>query len=155
MESKLEVFKDYPVSLVFRPLKNIQKDAIERWKEEGSCGPSFFPNKNDTIKIFKLVDGKVLHSKECVNWAKQGSLFLPNATGLVILEKLDCIYDFMPNGAFALGIDYFSCLYHSKSLGHHMIPALRKDGRGQYSYLTFSWNLSFDPEDYPVFFKRG
>ncbi len=155
MESKLEIFKDYPISLVFRPIESVRKQAIERWGEVGTQWPSFFPGKNDKMIIFKLKQESVLCSRDCVVRAKQGGLFLPNATGLVILEKLDCAYDFMPIGTFAIGIDYFSCLYFSKTLKHHLVPALRKDDRSKYTHATFSWNYGFDPEDYPVFFKKG
>lgn len=153
MRNKFKMIYEHPIDMGFLSQEKAKEIAIKKWEEKiGSKEASFYPDKKDKIKLFELRPSCKVHSIECLEMARKNILFFPNVTGLVILEKLDIIYNFIPNGAFILGIDD---LHYLQFDGHsHLIPVLRKT-EGKYSYMHYFWNMHFEHDDYVVFFKKN
>jgi hypothetical protein len=135
-------------------LEEIKKSVIEKWGSEvGSKEPTFFSVGNFGIKLFAPVHQKILHSNECVDFILTNNLFFPNAHGLVILEHLDQVHNFLPNDLWIIGLDHSHHLSFKKNFGH-VIPFLKKRNSKFYEYGCFYWNTILEHDErFLAFYK--
>ena len=135
--------------------KEIQNLAIKKWGQDiGGKTPSFFPNKNDSIFIFKGSGKSHPHFSDCINTLKENGLFLPNVTGLVFLEILDSVFDFLEPDSWILSFDELHNLKCEKQFGH-FVPCLVKGKEGEYNYTWFTRNGSLEHDEYVLSYKKN
>jgi hypothetical protein len=152
MKDKLKVIYDEQITISFPSLKESGKMIEEKWdKEILSHSFSFIPKIGDRIKLFGPVKNKCPHSNEYVSFIENIGLFLPNAYGLIIVEHLDMVYNFIKPGTFIMGIDNMKNLYYEKHCGH-LVPVIHKNEKNSYSYLKLPWGMVLEADEvFPAF----
>ncbi len=152
MKDKLKLIYDEPITIGFPSLEE-SKDLIEeRWgKNVLSHNSVYIPKIGDKLKLFGPVKNKCPHSNEFVHFVQHKGLFLPNAYGLIIVESLDSVCDFIKAGTFLMGIDDKRNLSFEKHYGH-VVPVLLKNGRNSYEYLKLPWAMVLEADEiFPAF----
>jgi len=133
----------------------IQNLAIEKWGQDiGSKPPSYFPKKGDSIFVFKGVGRNHPPFCDCIHTLKDNGLYLPNVTGLVFLEILDSVYNFLKQDSWILGFDELHHLRYEKNFGH-FVPCLVKGQNGDYQYTWFARNSNLEHDEYVLSYRKN
>ncbi len=141
------------VDISIPTLKRTTEIACERWGDEiGLMKPSFYPTKETEFFIVGPANKKMPDSHDCVNFVRNQNFHFTNVQGLIIIESLDMIHNFLPFGSWTMGFDYKYHLYFKKNFGH-MIACLRKDENGEYSYPSFPWGMNIEKNERVPIFK--
>lgn len=128
------------------------KLSKEKWGNEvGGMGNSFHAQDGDRIELFR--SAKIPKTSESISFLIAQGLFLPNVQGLVILEYLDSIQEFLPEDTWIMGCDYTENLYSKRHFGH-LLPFLRKTHSFSYEYDWFPYGTKLAADEMILGFKR-
>lgn len=136
-------------------LEEATKLATEKWVDFKISTPTFYPEGEFGLKILKPAFRKNPNSTDCTEYVHVCHSFFPNAQGLVVLEFFDKLKNFVPNGTWVIGFDYFKHLPFQKRLGGgHLVPYLEKDWSGNYSYGFFPYGMVVDHDERIMVFTQ-
>ncbi len=152
---KLDLIYDFVIKEI-ASFDDVAKLAKDKWDNEiGSMKPSFFPQVGDVMEVYKAPkNGHTPNTHDCIKLLSKRGLFLPNVQGLIILESIDLLHEFLQNEIWVMGIDYTHHLNFRKAFGH-LVPYLKKNEGGDYIYGWFPYGSRLDQDEMIFGFRRN
>jgi len=134
--------------------KFISNAAKEKWGNGiGSVVPSHSIKVGDEIKFFISEQKVEKNQSDCFEFIEKNNLLPCNVYGLVYIEHLDKISNFIPIGTILVGYDYAEHLHIKKRHQHIYVPFMKKIADGVYQHGTFSASDNHDADEVMVVLK--
>jgi len=154
---RFELFFECTLLDEVQSLETLRPSVIKRWGDEiGEKDPSFFPKKGDKLILLKAKNGRHVNSHDSIQSIKKAGIFLPNAFGLIIFEKLvvEGAIVLFQEDIWILGYDELKNLYCKPHFGH-LVPYLQIGRDGDFFYQSLPYNMTFEADEFLLAFERS
>lgn len=148
MKNKIRLFYEMEVTSGVTSYEESTKIISEKWGEDfSSRKPSHTLQVGDKLKIYSHKNKEIVHSHKFVDHNFESGRHLVNAYGLVVLEELDRIHNFIPANSFIIGIDSDKFLPYRKYAGR-VVAVLYKTTEGEYLPMVLPHGMFLEHKEY-------